>query len=112
VERAVDIATDGRHLSLHRGFLIVSEERVEVGRVPLDDIAAVIVHAHGVTWSTNLMVALSERGAPVWIRIAAQRSGSSGNRNTVEFTGISRIAAQRSKSSGNITRPDVRLRPG
>jgi CRISPR-associated protein Cas1 len=63
MERIVDIATDGRHLSAYRGFLIVTEERVEVGRIPLDDIAAVIVHAHGVTWSTNLMVALAERGA-------------------------------------------------
>ncbi|WP_245295388.1 hypothetical protein [Manganibacter manganicus] len=49
MERIVDIATDGRHLSAYRGFLVVSEERVEVGRVPLDDVAAVIVHAHGVT---------------------------------------------------------------
>jgi CRISPR-associated protein Cas1 len=63
MERIVDIATDGRHLSAMRGFLIVSENRAEVGRVPLDDVAAVIVHAHGVTWSTNLLVALAERGA-------------------------------------------------
>ncbi len=63
MDRIVDIATDGRHLSAHRGFLIVSEERIEVGRIPLDDVAAVIVHAHGVTWSTNLVVALAERGA-------------------------------------------------
>ncbi|WP_374944372.1 type II CRISPR-associated endonuclease Cas1 [Sphingomonas sp.] len=63
MERIVDIAIDGRHLSAHRGFMIVAEDRVEVGRVPLDDVAAVIVHAHGVTWSTNLVVALAERGA-------------------------------------------------
>ena len=63
MDRIVDIATDGRHLSAERGFLIVSEERQEVGRVPLDDVAAVIVHAHGVTWSTNLVVALAQRGA-------------------------------------------------
>ena len=63
MERIVDIATDGRHLSAHRGFLIVAEGREEVGRVPLDDVAAVIVHAHGVTWTTNLVVALAERGA-------------------------------------------------
>jgi CRISPR-associated protein Cas1 len=43
--------------------MIVSEERREIGRIPLDDVAAVIVHAHGVTWSTNLIVALAERGA-------------------------------------------------
>jgi CRISP-associated protein Cas1 len=63
MDRIVDIATDGRHLSVLRGFLVISEGREEVGRIPLDDIAAVIVHAHGVTWSTNLIVALAERGA-------------------------------------------------
>jgi CRISPR-associated protein Cas1 len=63
MERIVDIATDGRHLSAYRGFLIVSEDRKEVGRIPLDDVAAIIVHAHGVTWTTNLVAALAERGA-------------------------------------------------
>lgn len=63
MERIVDISTDGRHLSAHRGFLVVSEDRQEVGRIPLDDVGAVIVHAHGVTWTTNLVVALAERGA-------------------------------------------------
>src|SRR5579859_1186193 len=63
MERIVDIATDGRHLSAYRGFLVVGEGREEVGRIPLDDVAAVIVHAHGVTWTTNLVVALAERGA-------------------------------------------------
>lgn len=63
MERIIDIATDGRHLSAHRGFLVVSEDRREVGRIPLDDVCAVIVHAHGVTWTTNLVVALAERGA-------------------------------------------------
>ncbi|MGN6582558.1 MAG: type II CRISPR-associated endonuclease Cas1 [Rhizobiaceae bacterium] len=63
MDRIVDIATDGRHLSACRGFLIVSEKREEVGRVPLDDVAAVIIHAHGITWTTNLVAALAERGA-------------------------------------------------
>jgi CRISP-associated protein Cas1 len=67
MERIVDIATDGRHLSAHRGFLLVSQEHEEVGRVPLDDVAAIIVHAHGVTWTSSLVVALAERGAlMVW----------------------------------------------
>lgn len=65
MERIVDIATDGRHLSLHRGFLIVEADRQEVGRVPLDDIHALIVHAHGTTWSANLAAELATRGAPV-----------------------------------------------
>ncbi|NVO12984.1 MAG: type II CRISPR-associated endonuclease Cas1 [Rhodoplanes sp.] len=65
MDRIVDIATDGRHLSAYRGFLIVAEDGQEVGRVPLDDVAGVIVHAHGVTWTTNLAVALAQRGAPL-----------------------------------------------
>ena len=65
MERIVDIATDGRHLSLHRGFLIVSQDHEELGRIPLDDVHAVLLHAHGTTWSANLITALAERGAPV-----------------------------------------------
>ena len=64
MDRIVDIATEGRHLSLHRGFLIVEADRQEVGRVALDDVHAVILHAHGTTWSANLVAALAERGAP------------------------------------------------
>ncbi|TPG18553.1 type II CRISPR-associated endonuclease Cas1 [Sphingomonas koreensis] len=64
MDRIVDIATDGRHLALHRGFLIVEEQREEVGRIALDDVHALIVHAHGTTWSANLVAALAERGAP------------------------------------------------
>lgn len=63
MDRIVDIATDGRHLSAHRGFMVVSQDREEVGRIPLDDVAAVIVHAHGITWTTNLVAALAERGS-------------------------------------------------
>lgn len=65
MDRIVDIASDGRHLSVHRGFLLVEEGAKEVGRVALDNIHAVIVHAHGVTWSGNLVARLAERGAPI-----------------------------------------------
>ncbi|KKC27464.1 type II CRISPR-associated endonuclease Cas1 [Sphingomonas sp. SRS2] len=65
MDRIVDIATDGLHISSYRGFLIVTQEREEIGRVPLDDIHAVMVHAHGCTWTSNLVVALAERGAPI-----------------------------------------------
>lgn len=65
MDRIVDIATDGQHLSLHRGFLLVEKDRAEVGRVPLDDIHALIVHAHGITWTGNIVAALAERGAPI-----------------------------------------------
>jgi CRISPR-associated protein Cas1 len=66
--RIVEIAEDGRHLSLHRGFLLVEgtvPARAEVGRVPLDDIHAVIANAHGLSYSHNLLVALGQRGVPI-----------------------------------------------
>lgn len=65
MDQIIDIATDGRHLSRERGFLKVSEDGREIGRTPLDQIAGVIVHAHGTTWSTSLLTELADRGAPV-----------------------------------------------
>lgn len=65
MDQIIDIATDGRHLSRDRGFLKVSEDGTEIGRTPLDRIAGVVVHAHGTTWSSSLLVELAERGAPV-----------------------------------------------
>ena len=65
MDQIIDIATDGRHLSRDRGFLKVSEDGREIGRTPLGQVAGVIVHAHGTTWSTSLLVELAERGAPV-----------------------------------------------
>ena len=57
-------AGDGRYLSLDRGFLVVSHKGEEVGRTPIDDVAALIGNAHGLVYSNNLLVALAERGAP------------------------------------------------
>ena len=65
--RIVEVSNDKRHLSMYRGFMLVhttGEEREEVGRVPLDDIAALIANAHGLSYTNNLLVALAERGAP------------------------------------------------
>jgi CRISPR-associated protein Cas1 len=65
LHQIIDISTDGRHLSRERGFLKVSEGGAEIGRTPLDQITAVLVHAHGTTWTTSLLTELAERGAPV-----------------------------------------------
>ncbi|MBS0599396.1 MAG: type II CRISPR-associated endonuclease Cas1 [Proteobacteria bacterium] len=65
--RIVEVADDRRHLFMHRGFMVVQEtdgDRKELGQVPLDDIAAVIANAHGLSYTNNLLVALAERGAP------------------------------------------------
>lgn len=65
--RIVEIADDRRHLSLYRGFMVVEQTgdtRQELGKVPLDDIGAVIANAQGLSYTNNLLVALAERGAP------------------------------------------------
>jgi CRISPR-associated protein Cas1 len=67
IGRIVEVADDRRHLFLSRGFMVVQDtegERRELGQVPLDDIAAVIANAHGLSYTNNLLVALAERGAP------------------------------------------------
>jgi CRISPR-associated protein Cas1 len=65
LDRVIDIATDGRHLSRDRGFLKVSEDHTEIGRIPLDEITAVIIHAHGTTVSASLIAELGNRAVPV-----------------------------------------------
>lgn len=62
--RVIEIAEEGRHLSRERGFLVVSAGRDELGRVPLDDIAAVLATARGTSVSVALLAALAERGLP------------------------------------------------
>ncbi|MBX6321443.1 MAG: type II CRISPR-associated endonuclease Cas1 [Rhodospirillaceae bacterium] len=63
IGRIVEIAEDDRHLAVERGFMTVRSGGREIGRVPLDDVGAVIANAHGLTYSNNLVVALAERGA-------------------------------------------------
>lgn len=63
IGRIIEIQQDNRHLAVLRGFMTVSEGREELGRVPLADIGVVVVNAHGVTYSNNLLVTLAEQGA-------------------------------------------------
>lgn len=65
IGRIVEIAEDGRHLSLDRGFMTVETEGREIGRVPLDDIGVVLANAHGISYTNNLLIKLAERGAAV-----------------------------------------------
>lgn len=76
IGRIVEVADDRRHLSMNRGFMVVKDtegQGKELGQVPLDDIAAVIANAHGLSYTNNLLVALAERGAP-FVLCAANHS--------------------------------------
>lgn len=73
IGRIVEIADDRRHLFLSRGFLVVQDtqgERKELGQVPLDDIVALIANAHGLSYTNNLLVALTERCVPFVLCVA------------------------------------------
>jgi CRISPR-associated protein Cas1 len=61
----VEVAEAGRHLSVHRGFLKVTEDRAELGRVPLDDITALILSGPQITLTKHLMEELAERKAVI-----------------------------------------------
>lgn len=65
VGRIVEISQNGRRLSLNRGFIVVSDKSAEIGRIPIDATAAVIGAGHGITYSGNLLHALTERGIPL-----------------------------------------------
>ncbi len=65
MQRVVDLSSDGLHVAVYRGFLTVSKDHEEIGRVALDDIGGVIAHAHGLTWSNTVFTRLSERAVPV-----------------------------------------------
>ena len=65
--RIVEVASEGVHLSVERGFLKLSRAGEKLGEVALDDIGAVVVHGHGASFSANLCTRLAERGVPLVI---------------------------------------------
>lgn len=65
MDRIIEIAQDNRYLAVDRGFMTVSENGREIGRVPIDQIGAVIANAHGLTYSNNLLVRLADQCAPL-----------------------------------------------
>jgi len=63
----VEIAGEGRRLSLARGFLEVNGPEGRVGQAPLDDIEAVIFSSPAASLTTQAIAALAARGAPLVI---------------------------------------------
>jgi CRISPR-associated protein Cas1 len=62
--RIVEISEDGRYLAKSRGFLTITAGGEEIGRVPFDDLMAVIATAPGTSASCALLSELAERGVP------------------------------------------------
>ena len=67
IGRVIEVATDGAHLSVDRGFMVIHADREKLGQVALDDISVVVAHGHGVTISGNLLTRLADHHATVVI---------------------------------------------
>ncbi|UOO82254.1 type II CRISPR-associated endonuclease Cas1 [Uruburuella testudinis] len=61
----VEISEQSVYLHTERGFLLLAKGQQEVSRIDLDHITAIIAKAHGLTYSHNLLVKLSERNIPL-----------------------------------------------
>ncbi len=63
--RIVEIAGEGRQLSLYRGFMEVRDPENNVTRMALDELLAVVISGRGCSHSSNLLAELANRGLPV-----------------------------------------------
>ena len=68
LRRVIDISESPCYIHVERGFLVISatskDRRCEIGRTPLDDLAAVVVTSPSAVVSHRALSALSERGVP------------------------------------------------
>ena len=62
LNRVLEIAEENRYISLKRGFIVIQQGEHELGSIPLDDIAVLLLTAQGVTITKNILNALSEKG--------------------------------------------------
>ena len=62
LNRVLEISQENRYVSLNRGFAVIKEKDTEIGSVPLDDIAVMLLSAQSVTITKNVLNALAEKG--------------------------------------------------
>jgi CRISPR-associated protein Cas1 len=65
--RIIDVVEDGRYLHIERDWLVVEENKLELGRVPLTDVQSVLVHARHATYSHGLLLRLANHDIPLVI---------------------------------------------
>jgi CRISPR-associated protein Cas1 len=63
IHQIVEIQDENRYLSLERGFLKISKGEEQVARVPLDDVAVLLISAQSVSFSKHILNELAERGS-------------------------------------------------
>ncbi len=65
IGRIVEIVGEGRYLHVSRGFLEINHRTEVLGRIPLDQISALIINAYGATYSNQLLITMAQKGVPV-----------------------------------------------
>ena len=65
--RIIDISKSGRYLQSERNSLVILDQNLEIGRVPLRDIQSILVHSYFGTYSHGLLVKLAEFNIPLVI---------------------------------------------
>ena len=49
LNRVLEIAEENRYISLDRGFIVIESKGEELGRIPLDDVAVLLLSAQSIT---------------------------------------------------------------
>ena len=65
--QVVEITQIKQHVSIDRGFLIISYHGKEIGKIPLDLIDALILHSNGPSCSVKMLHRMAEKKIPVVI---------------------------------------------
>ena len=83
-KQIIEISNDDFYLSLYRGFLVVTNDKSHIKQnIPLDNILALVLSAHDVTISKNLINAVCENGGTI---IACDKSYTP-SAITIPYTG-------------------------
>ena len=54
LNRVLEIAEENRYISLDRGFIVIESKGKELGRIPLDDVAVLLLYAQNITLTKKI----------------------------------------------------------
>ena len=54
LNRVLEIAEENRYISLDRGFIVIESKGEELGRIPLDDVAVLLLSAQSITLTKKI----------------------------------------------------------
>lgn len=64
-QKIIALETPGLFLNKTRGFLQAQKDGEVIAKVSLDELAALVVNAHALSYTNSLVVSLAERNVPI-----------------------------------------------